>query len=568
MGKIKRRRSMKKFLALSLALMLVLSLFVTGCGKDATTADTSTAVKTDGTATDTEAPDFSGKYSPELTVTYVRSAGLDKKFPAGQNYEDNVWTRAYLSELGIKLNTVWTAEGVEAYDSKLNMSIASNNIPDVFSCNAGQLQRLVEAGLVEDMTAPLEKYGSAQIKELLKADDGAAVNQCSFGGKLMAMPRDSVTPGQYEYVFIRDDWRKKLNLPVPQTMEDLLSMAKAFVTQDPDGNGKADTYGLAVSNKPYESYFAMTGFFNSYGAFPNSWVEKDGKLVYGSTLPAMKNALTSLKTLFDEKLIDPEFIVKDSFKVSQDAVAGKVGIGYGQFWVQTWPLPDAYKANGADWTAYPIQFAQGVEEKGMNAIMKLNQMFAVRKGFSNPEALIKMYDLFLDRMFGGKADLKVWKTDGEFDIMGLAPIQTFIGADRNTVISKLVTDAIDNKADTSTMDLEQKGCYDAVKMFIDGDKALDNWVKYKLYYGDNSVFGLVKMFKEKNLLKPNLFYGPDTSEMVRRMSILKANEEEMILKIVIGDKPIEYFDEFVSNWNKLGGETITYEVNAWRDSLK
>lgn len=282
----------------------------------------------------------------------------------------------------------------------------------------------------------------------------------------------------------------------------------------------------------------------------------------------MKAALTSLKTLFDEKLIDPEFIVKDSFKVSQDAVAGKSGIGYGQFWVQTWPLPDAYKANQADWTAYPVQFAQGVAEKGINATMKLNQMYAVKKGFSNPEALIKMYNMFLDRMFGGKADLKKWKNDGEFDVMGLSAVQSFIGADRNTVISNLVTDAIDNNADTSTMDVEQKGCYDATKKFIDGDKDVANWMNYKLYYGDSSVFGLVKMFKENNLLKPNLFYGPDTSEMVRRMSILKANEEEMILKIITGDKPIEYFDEFVTNWNKLGGETIAYEVNAWRDSLK
>lgn len=559
---------MKKALALFLALMVTVSLFATGCGKEAESGDTSTAVSTAGTATTSETPDFSGKYTPELTVKYARNALPDNKFPAGQTYEDNVWTKAYQSELGIKLDTVWTAEGEEAYISKLNMSIASNNIPDVFGCNASQMQRLVEADLVEDMTASLEKYGSAQIKELLQADGGEAFKQCSFGGKLMALPRESVTPAQYEYVFIRDDWRKKLNLPVPQTMEDLMSMAKAFVTQDPDGNGKADTYGLAVSNQPYEKYFSMTGFFNSYGAFPNSWVEKDGKLVYGSTLPAMKNALTSLKTLFDEKLIDPEFIVKDSFKVSQDAVAGKVGIGYGQNWLQTWPLPDGYKANGADWTAYPIQFAQGVEEKGMNAIVKLNQMFVVRKGFSNPEALIKMYDLFLDRIYGGKADLKVWKKDGEIDIMTLAPIQAFIGADRNVVISKLVTDAIDNNADTSTLDLEQKSCYDAVKKYIDGDKAVDNWLKYHQYYGENSVFGLVKMFNEKNLLKPNLFYGPETPEMLRRMSILKANEEEMILKIAIGDKPIEYFDEFVTNWNKLGGETITYEVNAWRDSLK
>jgi putative aldouronate transport system substrate-binding protein len=561
-------QNMKKLLASIMVLMLAFSLIITGCGSNTTnTSETSTAENTSAAAAETT-PDFSGKYTPEITVTYARAAGLDSKFPAGVSYENNIYTQEYLSELGIKLDTVWTAEGVEAYDTKMNMSIASNNLPDVFKVNAGQLQRLVEADLVEDLTLSVDKYASAQVKELMLADGGEAINQCTFGGKLMAFPSSSVYPGAYEYVFIRDDWRKKLNLPVPQSMEDLLSMAKAFVEQDPDGNGKADTFGLGVSNKPYESYFAMTGFFNGYGAFPNQWVEKDGKLVYGSTLPEMKNALASMKKLYEEKLIDPEFIVKDSYKVSQDAVAGKNGIAYGQFWLQTWPLPDAYKANGADWTAYPIQFSTGVQNKGINASMKLNDMWVVKKGFSNPEALVKMCGLFLDRIFGGKADLAKYKNDGEFGIMGYAPISTFIGEDRNPKHSRVVTEAIDKKDESLIKDLEQKGLYDQIKKFIEGDKDVANWVTYKLSYGKDSVFGIATQYIENKLINANQFYGADTSEMVRRMSILKASEEEMILKIISGDKPIEYFDEFVTNWNKLGGETITFEVNQWRDSLK
>ena len=59
-------------------------------------------------------------------------------------------------------------------------------------------------------------------------------------------------------VFVRADWLKKLNLDVPKTTEDLYKVAKAFAEQDPDGNGKKDTYGMALS---FRSEFAIDMMF-------------------------------------------------------------------------------------------------------------------------------------------------------------------------------------------------------------------------------------------------------------------------------------------------------------------
>lgn len=36
----------------------------------------------------------------------------------------------------------------------------------------------------------------------------------------------------------------------------------------------------------------------------------------------------------------------------------------------------------------------------------------------------------------------------------------------------------------------------------------------------------------------------------------------MYLQIIVGDKPVEYFDEFVNQWKSLGGDTLTEEVQA------
>nr|WP_300864841.1 hypothetical protein [uncultured Acetatifactor sp.] len=45
-------------------------------------------------------------------------------------------------------------------------------------------------------------------------------------------------------IWIRKDWMEKLNLEAPKSLADLEMIAKAFMEEDPDGNGQKDTYGF------------------------------------------------------------------------------------------------------------------------------------------------------------------------------------------------------------------------------------------------------------------------------------------------------------------------------------
>ncbi|WP_281426275.1 hypothetical protein [Paenibacillus agaridevorans] len=42
----------------------------------------------------------------------------------------------------------------------------------------------------------------------------------------------------------------------------------------------------------------------------------------------------------------------------------------------------------------------------------------------------------------------------------------------------------------------------------------------------------------------------------------------MFNEIIYGKKPIDAFDQFVSDWKAGGGDKMTEEVNAWYDSAK
>ena len=53
---------------------------------------------------------------------------------------------------------------------------------------------------------------------------------------------------------------------------------------------------------------------------------------------------------------------------------------------------------------------------------------------------------------------------------------------------------------------------------------------------------------EVNKVTP-VFFG-STKSMPLKWPTLDKMEQEMLLKIITGEKPVDYFDEFVTEWNK------------------
>ena len=53
---------------------------------------------------------------------------------------------------------------------KLNLSIAEGDLPDVFHVNESQLQQLVDADLIWDLTDIYETYASDAVKSYISSD--------------------------------------------------------------------------------------------------------------------------------------------------------------------------------------------------------------------------------------------------------------------------------------------------------------------------------------------------------------------------------------------------------------
>ncbi|MBO9600695.1 MAG: extracellular solute-binding protein, partial [Cohnella sp.] len=273
------RNSGKKGFAKAFMLVMAAALVLSACsgnndnnsknsGSPSPSAKASDAANESASAGSDSSADPLGKYDPPIEVTTVRNLSdvvennvlgvLD-----GETFEDNRWTRVYEDNLGIKIRNLWVVKGnpeSDQYVQKMNVTLASGDLPDFMAVNAVQLKQLAESDMIEDMTALYEKYASPLTKDILSQEGKGPFDAATFDGKLMAIPQVEPSIERSMFVWIRTDWLEKLSMQPPKTMADVLAISKAFTEQDPDGNNKKDTYGLGVNKGLWGGSTGLEGF--------------------------------------------------------------------------------------------------------------------------------------------------------------------------------------------------------------------------------------------------------------------------------------------------------------------
>lgn len=555
-------KTVKRLLALFLISAMAI---VTACNSSNT--NTNTASSSSNTNEVSEAPAASevpdgplAKYPTPIEVTSVISANPAMKFFGDDSIENNEWTRAYLDELGIKLKYKWIATSGEDATQKMNVMIASNDLPDVLGVNAIQLKQLAEADMIEDMTEVYDKYASPLAKQYMA---GEQLDSAKINGKLMAIPNTNASIDGASILWVRTDWLHKLNLPEPRTMDDVYQIATAFAKQDPDGNGKDDTFGLGM-NKGIGGggIMGLGGFFNGFHAYMGSWVkDASGNISYGSIMPEMKPALQMLQKMYKEGLIDREFGVKDGNKTGEDAVAGKIGMYYGAMWNPGNPLQKGKDLDpNMEWNAFPIVSIDDAPARPQVG-NPVSVYYVARKGFEHPEAIMKMVNLYIEKGWGENQDFDHFIVSPDaIELFKHTPFNAW-SPTKNLDVHLAVTEAL-KTGDTSKLNAEQLSTYNKIKQFKDGDN--HQWGTARIF-GEESSFAVINQYQKDNLPLMNQFFGAPTKTMGEKMATLNKMELESFTKIIMGE-PIEAFDKFVEDWNKLGGSEITKEVNEWAKS--
>ena len=283
---------MKKKKLLSILLSAALAFSLTACGNSNNEAQTSnsasSSTSTPTTAskdasssdadasTDTAEADPFGKYADPLEIHFVRATDdtIETNVLAnlpGQTLEDNFWLDTYEDELGIKIVYDWIVKGDDEFNQKMNVSMASEELPDVMCVTATQMMQLIDAGLVQEMGPVFEQYATDFTKEVMNQEGDSPFLAGQKDGVQYGLPVTGGSVDSVDLMWIRTDWLEKLNLEVPTTMDEVLTMVDQFVNADFDGNGAKDTVGIGVAGTSMlgGGFGGLRGFFNAYGAYQN-----------------------------------------------------------------------------------------------------------------------------------------------------------------------------------------------------------------------------------------------------------------------------------------------------------
>lgn len=203
------------------------------------------------------------------------------------------------------------------FEQRLARAAVGRDLPDLLINDAGSLGQLHRMGVLR----PIERsriLGAEHITE--RAWRAASLPD----GRVLGVP----TSAQAHVLFVRKDWREKLGLPPPGNWDEVAALAKAFTTADPDGNGRADTYGFVFPGstaRGYAAWFISSFLFQAGGEFVT--LRPDGKAQAALDSAAALQTLRFFRRLVcEDRSVQPGAINADTQEANRAFISGQAGI--------------------------------------------------------------------------------------------------------------------------------------------------------------------------------------------------------------------------------------------------
>lgn len=206
------------------------------------------------------------------------------------------------------------------YKEKLATRMASGDIPDIIGFESQMDRSNYVEWAEQGAFLPLNEY--IDDYPTFKKVSQEVWNAVTVDGKIYAIPK--YFPEHYlNTPVIRKDWLDQLGLEMPTNYEELKEVALAFTEEDPDGNGKDDTYGLVMAEHLWPHY--------NFGAYwdPNAWYHQNERdqVIPGVITEQQKDTIGMMRELYQEGAINRDFVLINPNEANaREFYAGKAGI--------------------------------------------------------------------------------------------------------------------------------------------------------------------------------------------------------------------------------------------------
>ena len=410
----------KKALSLLLTSAMVASLAACGSSDSSSSTGTSatTETKTEATESNGESAEASAYELTELNM--VVNGTLTATVDNGQADFEAQWESAVGEKIGHAIDLKIQQLDHSGYVDAVGRLFAGGDYPDVIIMSADMYAQYAPTGLLWDMT---EAYENADFQSHLTLP---AINESlKRDGKLYGF---APTYGNGCVTYVKKAWLDAVGLSADdiKTYDDYYNMLLKFHNEDPDGNGKDDTYGVVaagfVGNEaPYVNY--LPEFWQD--AYPALVQDENGTWIDGFQTDATKAALLRLQQAYVDGAIDPETLTA-STKIAREKwfsndQAGSSGVF--TYWAGSWyqTLTDNLIKNEVNEEL--VQLAP-IAEVGAYLNREAPVWCIIDDGDGDNAREQAIFDAFIETMMDGGTVQTLW-TYGAEDVHWSTKAETF-----------------------------------------------------------------------------------------------------------------------------------------------
>lgn len=454
----------------------------------------------------------------------------------------------------------------EKYHEILNIKMAAGEIPDLYYLkDASLLGTYVKQGVAAKLDLNFIKKNAPQMLEVINTNTPGAMDLGKVNGTLYAIPAMNPTNIFHIPLVYRGDWMEKVGVKkIPTTLAEFETLMYKFAKEDPDGNGKDDTYGLSKDGlNAVFGAFGLVPYDHSSKGGPGTdyWQLENGKIVNSSVSPAVKQALTYLAKWYKDKVIDPEFITGENqggyWALSHAFIKGRIGFSTrGNYY--HWSMPGQYKMLNAE-TSQWEDAAPGAIAKEFLAVNPQGKLVFGNslKGPTGKQGI---------KEYNGLMNFYVISKKVEKDQAKMAKILQMLNESANPdwKLRVQVANGFEGKHWKTLDETNEVFTYlppfDKDTGFVSRIGAV---LKITLPYPPKDpreqwAFSLgYDKFGIKSLIQVGL---PMAAKY--KADLMKLRDEAFI-SIITGAKPLSYFEEYVKQWYALGGKAATDEANEY-----
>lgn len=539
----------KKLISVLLAVVMMASLLV-GCGNGENKGTTDTAQnqsneqqgttvkENDGNEEgDSDVPDYLNPIGYPITKEKITITAMGLKNPGSTDWgELEIMKKA---EEVTNIHFEFQLAEASTYQEKKNLALASGEYPDVFlrDMSITDEEKYGSQGIFIDLTPLIEKYAPNLQKRMEEHPDiKSAIT--SLNGKIYGLPAYIRTSTQNPWTTFMDaGWMEAVGKTMPQTVDDLYELLKAYKVGDPNGNGDPNDEipwgGVGLYNLNFICA-AFTGLAGGMGFD----VQEDGTVVYTPALPVFKEFLKYANKLYTEGLIDPELFVQTSQQHLAKVKSGIVGIyniSPTSLPPETKTLQDSLEPLTSDFNSKKVAPAYQPVSTGKGVITDKCKY---------PEAVMRWFDMWYADIDEGVGEAK--------DLNGVTLFLGFEGQQWEYADEQKQTYRwIEPVRDFQSLREEAK---------ITLDTGLPAYLNFMPYPADFPLMEMkvkaVQTRQEPYLIDRFPSTVRYTTEETERISLLETDitnyMEEIVSKFITGEEPIDNFDKYIQTLDEIG----------------